>query len=191
MAYITHTARTVERHSSVAGPSLLSEFALTFVLPRVSAAAERLSTRDDMPTSLREPASPTRSMIPPRVDAARLWRSTVDYVETTRALTRAASTGLADLGMSDGDIGDVALVASFGWMLTAFRPDPETTRLGRIRASLASLRRQFAPTDDELDEAYLAAAQDINDLEYRIRSLDLRRRTEPSRRYGALQPTRW
>jgi hypothetical protein len=176
MAYVTHSARTAERHYGSAAPSLLTEFALAVMLPRVSAAAERLSTREDMPAQLRQARPSTKSMLRPEVDAASLWRSAVAYRETKAALGKRSGAELADFGMVEDDVADVSLITAFGWMLAAERPSPGTTRLARVKAYVAALRHSLAPTDDELDEAYLAASSDLNDLEYRIREIDQRHR---------------
>jgi Protein of unknown function (DUF3563) len=62
----------------------------------------------------------------------------------------------------------------------ASRPLPESLwrRLGR-------LRREFLPTDGERDAAYLGAAGDRHDLEFRMKELDQsgRRARGPFRRF--------
>lgn len=179
MAYVTHSTRTTARHYGASGPSLLAEVALAVMLPRLSAAAERLSTREDMPAQLRQPRTATHIKLRPEVDAGALWRSALAYRETKAALARHSDAELADFGMAKDDVADVALITAFGWMLSAERPAPGTTRLARAKAYVAALRQTLAPTDDELDEAYLAASSDLNDLEYRIREIDQRHRRQP------------
>ncbi len=44
-----------------------------------------------------------------------------------------------------------------------------------MRARWEEIRREVFPTDAELDEAYLAEASDIFDLEHRMLELDRRR----------------
>jgi hypothetical protein len=184
MAYVTHSTRTAARHHGAAAPSLITEIALAVVLPRLSVAAERLSTREDMPAQLRQPRPSTKSKLRPEIDAASLWRSVLAYRETKAALGKRSAAELADFGLNQDDVADVALLTSFGWMLAAERPSPDTTRLARAKAYLTSLRRSLAPTDDELDEAYLAASSDLNDLEYRIREIDRRHRRQPQYQAG-------
>ena len=43
-----------------------------------------------------------------------------------------------------------------------------------LRARLSALRRRLLPSDEELDLAYLEAASDRYDLEYRLREIDRR-----------------
>jgi hypothetical protein len=56
--------------------------------------------------------------------------------------------------------------------------------LDRLRQKLAKLRRQFLPTDAELDLDYLNESTDLRDLEYRMQKLDQR----PRLRSGLCQP---
>jgi hypothetical protein len=46
----------------------------------------------------------------------------------------------------------------------------------RLRQRLKELRREFLPTDDERDAAYLGMARNLHDLEFRMQELDRARR---------------
>ena len=46
----------------------------------------------------------------------------------------------------------------------------------RLSQWLRELRREFLPTDDERDAAYLGMARNLHDLEFRMQELDRARR---------------
>jgi hypothetical protein len=73
----------------------------------------------------------------------------------------------------------VAVLAAYGWPRQEAAPSPAAPFLAEaVPASTdslaARLRRRFFPTEAELEEAYLADATDINDLEFRMREWDRR-----------------
>jgi hypothetical protein len=49
-------------------------------------------------------------------------------------------------------------------------------RSSRLSQRLKAMRREFLPTDDERDAAYLGTARNLHDLEFRMQAIDRARR---------------
>jgi uncharacterized protein YjiS (DUF1127 family) len=150
------------------------ELAVAFIRPRLDASLQRLELRDELPIAFRRPSLTGRGKHRPELTLGALRTSWQLYRETIAALSGRSDRGLADIAVHREDIHDIAMATSFGWLLANDLHDVSGP-LARLVANLHAIRIAVLPSQDELDEEYLAESGDMNELEYRMRTLEHRR----------------
>jgi uncharacterized protein YjiS (DUF1127 family) len=174
MASLSQTISVSSARSRSAWRSLSVEFAVAAIRPRLDASLKRLELRDELPAAFRRPSLTGKGKRRPTLTIAALWRSWQLYGETITALSGRGDRGLADIAVHREDIHDIAMATSFGWLLADDLQDASGL-LARFKAVLHAARVAVLPSQDELDEEYLAGSSDIHDLEHRMRTLEHRR----------------
>jgi uncharacterized protein YjiS (DUF1127 family) len=174
MASISRSALAFAGREAERPASAPAEILEAIARRRLQAALEQLAFRDDIPEALRQAPRVRRYTRRPKVELGTLLRSWSLYRQTLAELRGRGPALLADIGIAPQDVPAVAFVACFGWLQAV--PETEGTYLDRLKQAFAQFRATVAPTEAELDEAYLAQSRDIIDLEYRIAELDRRRR---------------
>lgn len=156
-------------HSSTG--SVLERIILRHVQTRSERALADFSRYDGLARrfgrTLRRRAVPRHPTLSWFLAAQRMIWRTVDE------LARHSDRTLDDIQIPREAIEAVAVLSAFGW------PREEAKGDIRRQGMLEGMRRRFMPSEGELEEAYLAVAADLHDLEYRMREWERRSARKP------------
>lgn len=146
------------------------------ILRYVSARAERARDLVAQYDGLAERMTRTlqRRRVPAHPTLGWFLQAQVAIWKTTDELDAHSDRMLADIQIPRDLVKAIAVLAAYGWPRQDAAPAVETVAAAPSASPFAALRRRFFPTDAELEEAYLADATDLNDLEYRMREWDRR-----------------
>jgi hypothetical protein len=151
--------------------SRVERLILRYVEGRSARALDELSRYDELlqrfSRTLRRRAVPRHPTLSWLISAQFTRWHTVDE------LSQHSDRTLDDIQVPREAIKAIATLSAFGW------PREEAQAATAREGMLAGMRRRFMPTDGELEEAYLAAAADLNDLEYRMQEWERRSARRP------------
>ena len=149
---------------------LLERLVLRHVTARALAAQAQISAHEGLSERLAK--SLMRRRLPSHPGLSWYLSARLSLARTVEELSEHSERELADIQIPRELIRPVAVVSAFGWPRPEERAAPAAARGVSL---LAQVRRDWFPTDEELEEAYLAASTDLHDLEYRMLEWNRRR----------------